>query len=346
MIEIGEQAVRSLEELESELTTPSAALIGDFSSLDGDIMVLGAGGKMGPTLCRLAAKAAERTRPKCIVTAVSRFNSADARSELDRAGVQTIAADLLNEGELQKLPEAANIIYMAGRKFGTEGSAELTWAMNSYLPGRVAERFKDSRIVVFSTGNVYPLTPVVSGGAIETTEPNPVGEYGQSCLGRERIFEYFSGRFGTRVLLFRLNYAIEMRYGVLTEIARAVKSGEPIDLTTGNVNCIWQGDANEIALRGLLRASSPPTAVNVTGPETISIRYVANEFGKRFEKAPLFVGEERETTLLSNSAKMVQMFGYPRVSLLQMIDWIAEWTAADGPSWQKPTRFQVREGRF
>jgi nucleoside-diphosphate-sugar epimerase len=248
--------------------------------------------------------------------------------------------------ELQQLPEAKNVIYLAGTKFGTTGKESFTWAMNTYLPGRVAEKYRGSSIVVFSTGNVYPLTPVIQGGATEDTFPSPVGEYGQSCLGRERIFEYFSQKYDIPMVIFRLNYAVDMRYGVLLEIAKSVKQGKPIDLKTGHLNCIWQGDANEIALRSLNICSTPPKILNITGPETISVRWIANEFGKKFGITPVFQGTESETSLLSNASKINRLFGYPRVPLGQIIDWLTEWLEAEGATWNKPTHFQEREGKF
>lgn len=280
------------------------------------------------------------------VIGVSRFSNAEARQELEEAGVQTVSCDLLNDEELRRLPQAANVIYMAGNKFGTTGREHFTWAMNTYLPGRVAETYKDSRIVVFSSGNVYPFSAVGSGGVSEDTAPEPLGEYAQSCLGRERIFEYFSHQHGTPMVMYRLNYAIDMRYGVLLELARAVQEGRAIDLTMGHANVIWQGDANEMALRCLTRCTNPPQIVNVTGPETMSIRWAAGEFAKRLGKEAVFTGTESPNALLSNASKAHQWFGYPRVSLLQMIDWVAEWVQAGGTTWNKPTHFQERKGKF
>ncbi|UUZ86163.1 NAD(P)-dependent oxidoreductase [Paenibacillus sp. P26] len=338
--------MKTVQELEMALAQPSEALIRDIASLDGDIMLLGIGGKMGPSLARLALNAIREAGVSKKVYGASRFSSGGLREELERDGVRTFAADLLNDRELEALPDVKNVIYMAGNKFGTTGNEHFTWAMNSYLPGRVAEKYRDSRIVVFSTGNVYPLTPVIQGGATESTAANPNGEYGQSCLGRERVFEYFSHKYGIPMAIYRLNYAIDLRYGVLLEIAKSVKAGKPIDITMGHANCIWQGDANEIALRSLTVCSTPPAVINVTGPETLSMRWVAEQFGERLGVKPVFEGREAETALLSNASKANRLFGYPRVSILQMIDWIAEWVAADGMTWNKPTHFQEREGKF
>lgn len=277
---------------------------------------------------------------------MSRFSSGDLRSELESAGIGTLAADLLDEQTLAGLPEAQNVIYMAGNKFGTTGREYFTWAMNAYLPGRVAEKYKTSRIVAFSSGNIYPLTDIKFGGASEETVPSPVGEYAQSCLGRERVFEYFSRKNGTPLVNFRLNYAIDMRYGVLLEVAKAVKEGRPIDLNMGMVNVIWQGDANEMAIRSLVLCASPPVALNVTGPETVSVRWLAERFGDAFGVKPVFAGEEQPTALLSNASAAHAKLGYPRVSLRQMIEWTAEWVEAGGETLSKPTHFQERAGAF
>ncbi|HZG85687.1 NAD(P)-dependent oxidoreductase [Paenibacillus sp.] len=336
----------TIEALEAKLAEPSAQLIEDMKSIEGDIMLLGVGGKMGPSLARLAMNAIRAAGVQNRVIGVSRFSEAGVREELEAAGVETIPCDLLNDEALQALPETPNVIYMAGNKFGTTGREWFTWAMNAYLPGRVAEKFRRSRIVVFSSGNVYPFTPVKSGGATEAVQPNPVGEYGQSTLGRERIFEYFSHKYEIPMVIYRLNYAIDLRYGVLLELAKSVAAGKPIDVTMGHVNVIWQGDANEIAIRSLLRCSAPPNVLNVTGPETLSLRWAAQEFGRRLGAAPTFVGEEAPDALLNNAAKSFQLFGYPKVSALQMIDWIADWVKAGGATWNKPTHFQEREGKY
>lgn len=338
--------MRTVQELEERLASPSAALIEELSQLDGDIMLLGVGGKMGPSLARLAVNAIRQAGLDKKVIGVSRFSNKELRRELEEAGVEIISADLSDDKALQALPETQNILYMAGNKFGTTGNEHFTWMMNAYLPGRVAERFRNSRMVVFSTGNVYPFTPVSQGGATERTSPNANGEYGQSCLGRERIFEHYSHKNGTPMFIYRLNYAIDLRYGVLLELARSVREGLPIDITMGHANVIWQGDANEIALRALLRCSSPPNVMNITGPETLSLRWAANEFGRRLGIEPIFTGAEAPTALLSNAAKAAATFGYPRVSLAEMIDWIGDWVGQGGETWNKPTHFQEREGKY
>lgn len=338
--------MKTVEELQAKLTTPSEALIKDLASVEGDILILGVGGKMGPSLAQLAQNAVKEGGLNKKVIGVSRFSSKEARSELEVAGVETISCDLLNEDELKQLPHADNILYMAGNKFGTTGKEYFTWGMNTYLPGRVAEKYKDSRIVVFSSGNIYPFMPIGSGGANESVAPEPVGEYAQSTLGRERIFEFHAHKNGTPMLFYRLNYAIDMRYGVLLEIAKSVNEQRAINLTMGHANVIWQGDANSMALRSLTECTSPPSIMNITGPETLSIRWAAEQFAIRLGKEAMFEGTESELALLNNASKSHQRFGYPSVSLLQMIDWLAEWVQAGGATWNKPTHFQERKGKY
>lgn len=338
--------MRTLEDLDKVMSNPSPALIQFMKELDGDIMLLGVGGKMGPSLAKLAMNAIQAAGVDKNVYGVSRFSEAGLQEELQSYGIKTIACDLLNDTALQSLPDVKNVIYMAGTKFGTTGKEHFTWVMNAYLPGRVAEKYSNSRIVVFSTGNVYPFTPVTYGGAHEGISPAPIGEYGQSCLGRERMFEHYSHKNGTPVLIYRLNYAIDLRYGVLLEIAKSLKAGRAIDLAMGHFNCIWQGDANEIAIRSLLATQSPANFLNVTGPETVSVKYAAQQLGQRLGIEPIFTGQESETALLSNAGKSMQLFGYPRVSLLQMFDWVAEWIEQGGSMINKPTHFQEREGKF
>lgn len=338
--------MQSLRELEEELIRPSQALINDLREIAGDIVILGVGGKMGPSLAKLAKRAAEAAGIHKRIIGVSRFSEKGLQEELEAAGIETHAADLLNENELATVPEAANVLYLAGTKFGTTGKESFTWAMNTYLPGRVAERYKHSRIVVFSTGNVYPFTSVVSGGPSEDHPTGPIGEYGQSCLGRERVFQYFSTRYNIPTLIYRLNYAIDLRYGVLLEIAKAVNEQRPIDLTTGNVNVIWQGDANEIALRALRHCEVPAKLLNVTGPETVSIQWLAEQFGKFLGKTPVFINQVQPTALLSNASQAHRLFGYPRVTLQQMIELTVAWLTQGGKTINKPTHFQERNGQF
>lgn len=338
--------LRTTSELESKLSEPSERLIEDLTKLDGDILILGVGGKMGPSLAKLLKRGIDEAGTGKKVTGVSRFSSGELRNELEAVGIATIAADLLDEAALLKLPESRNVIYMAGNKFGTTGREYFTWAMNAYLPGRVAEKYQKSRIVAFSSGNIYPLTDLASGGASEETPPAPVGEYAQSCLGRERVFEYFSRKNGTPLVNFRLNYAIDMRYGILLEIAKAVKEGTAIDLSMGQVNVIWQGDANEMAIRSLLLCDSPPITLNITGPETVSVRWLAERFGEMCGTAPIFTGVEQSTALLNNASYSHRLFGYPRVTLRQMMEWTVSWIEAGGDTLGKPTHFQERAGAF
>jgi len=338
--------ITSVAQLDDVLTTPSAALCADLATLDGDLMIVGSAGKMGPTLSTLARRAFDANGDHRKVIAVSRFSDASARQQLDAAGIETIAADLHDPAALANLPDAANIVYMLGTKFGTTGREYQTWATNTYLAGRVADRFPDSRFTVFSSGNIYPLRPVVQGSADESTAPDPVGEYAQSCLARERLFEHAAHTHGTKVAIFRLNYAIDLRYGVLYDIASQVHAGKAVDIAMGNVNVIWQGDANEIALRMLTVASSPATVLNVTGPENISTRWLVHEFARRFGVEPKIEGEEAPTALLSNATAAFARFGYPSVPLGTMIDWVAAWIEQDGPTLNKPTHFQEREGKF
>ena len=333
-------------QLESYLSEPTDEVIASMTALEGDILILGVSGKMGPTLAKQAKRAIDLAGVTKKVIGVSRFSTAGVRENLHETGIETIAADLLSEDCLQNLPNIQNVILMAGRKFGSTDNESLTWAMNSYMPGRVADKFRDSQLVVFSTGNVYPLTPVSHGGATECLPPVPIGEYAQSCLSRERICTYFSSQFGIPMAILRLNYAIDLRYGILLDIAEKVYTEQPISLEMGTVNVIWQGDANAAALRVFAHCQSPPLILNVTGPETVSVRYLASRFGVLLNKPPRFEGEEAETALLSNASRCHRLFGYPRVSLQQMIEWIAEWVRIGGTTLRKPTHFEVRDGKF
>lgn len=338
--------MQKIEQLNELMTKPSSRLITDIKKMTGDIMILGVGGKMGPTLAKLAKRAIVEAGLNKKVIGVSRFSTGNLKNELEDFGIETISADLLDESQLKALPNVENIIFMAGKKFGTVGDEHTTWGMNTYLPGRVAEKFSASNIVVFSSGNIYPFVDVNHGGCTEKTRTDPIGEYAQSTLGRERIFTYFAKKNRTPVLLFRLNYSIDMRYGVLLEIAKQVYNDEPIDLTTGLVNVIWQGDANEYAIRSLLHCSSDPAILNVTGPETISVRWLATEFARHFNKEALFVNEEETKALLNNAGKAHQLFGYPAVTLQEMTEWTANWVMNNGETIDKPTHFQERKGDF
>lgn len=328
--------------LDDLLCRPSQALIDDLCKVGGDIMVLGVAGKMGPTLAGLAKAAVPDRR----VIGVARFSEPGVKDWLQRRGVETINCDLLDEAAIKALPKAPNIIFMAGRKFGAEGDLALTWAMNSHVPAMVAQAFATSRIVAFSTGCVYPFVPTDSGGSREDMPPNPPGEYAQSCVGRERMFEYFSRKFATPGRLFRLNYAIDMRYGVLHDIASKVLQGKPIDVGLGHVNFIWQGDASAQALRCLAHCDTPTSPINVSGHETLAVRDLAARFGELFGRQPVITGREEPTAWLTNTSQAVKLFGLPIVDTAQLIRWTADWVSRAMPSLGKPTKYEVRDGRY
>jgi hypothetical protein len=338
--------IHSVAELEELLSRPSEADISAIARLDGDLLILGAGGKMGPSLARRARRAADKAGVRKKIIAVARFSENHLRASMTSEGIETLAVDLLDPGVLSKMPDVPNVIFMAARKFGTTGSEDLTWAMNTFLPGLVAERYRASRIVAFSTGNVYPLRDVTRGGAVESTPAAPQSEYAQSALGRERMFEYGSRQWGTAATILRLNYAIDLRYGVLLDIGTAVFERRPVDLRMAFVNIIWQGDANSVCLQSFAHCQAPPLILNLTGPDTLSVKFLAEEFGHRFNVQPTFISEEMPTALLSNAAKAHQMFGYPSVTTAQMIDWTAAWISSRGPRLNKPTHFEVRDGKF
>lgn len=338
--------ITSEAELEDLLAQPSEEDIATVARLEPDIMILGAGGKMGPSLARRVQRAAARAGKGGRVVAVSRFSSREARTQLEAHGVPTLACDFLSGPAIAGLPRCPNVLYLAGRKFGTTDRTDITWATNTVVPARVAEHFVDSRIVVFSTGNVYPLVPATGPAPTETDPPAPVGEYAQSCLGRERVVEYVSREDGLRALMFRLNYAVDLRYGTLVDIARKVFTGEPIDLTVGCFNAIWQGDANSYALRSLELCASPPAVLNVTGPERISTRECAEWFGRFFDKSPRFVNEEGPLALLSDSTLCRRLLGEAQVPLPVLREWVAHWVRDGGSMLNKPTHFEVSDGRF
>ncbi|WAC39486.1 NAD-dependent epimerase/dehydratase family protein [Pedobacter sp. SL55] len=338
--------MEDLKALEERYTRPSEALIADVKKIKGDIVLLGIGGKMGPSMGKLLVDALREAGMPNRVIGVSRFSNQQAKEELLAVGIEVIACDLLNDEELFALPDAPNVIYLAGNKFGTTGKENFTWAMNAYLPGRVAEKYKNSNIVVFSSGNVLPFVPVTSGGVSEETTPEPIGEYAQSCLGRERIFEYFAHKNQTPTLIYRLNYAVDFRYGVVMEIAKSILAGKEIDLSTENVNVIWQGDANEIAIRSLLHCTAPAKILNVTGPEILSIRWIAQQFADIFNIEPKFVNEPVGTALLNNASECHRIFGYPKVTIREIIDITATWLSNGGDEFGKATHFQERGGKF
>jgi len=339
-------AIQEVSELEELLSEPTDGTIRALAALDGDILVLGVGGKMGPTLARMAKRASEIAGAKRRVIGVSRFSSPALEQQLQAWGVETVRCDLLDRGSLTGLPDTANVVYMAGMKFGSTGQESLTWAMNSFLPGMVSERYPGSRIAAFSTGNVYGLSPVSNGGSREEEPLNPLGEYAMSCVGRERIFEHFSRSNHTKMSILRLNYATELRYGVLLDIAQRVNSEQAVPLSMGFLNAIWQRDASAMSLQSLGFASVPPNIINIAGPELLSVRQVAGEFGMRLKKPVRFEGVESPDALLSNAQKSYKLFGRPSVSADQMIAWIADWVIRGGTTLAKPTHFEERAGRF
>ncbi len=332
-------------DLEDLLSQPTAVVVEAMRVLEGDILILGAGGKMGPSLARLAVRATrEAARPRRVIAA-ARFSDSSLPAQLSGHGVEPVHCDLFDTDQVSRLPEAANIIYMAGQKFGTTEDSSRTWAINAFLPGVAAARFPRARIVAFSTGNVYPLWPTSSEGPTETDPTGPIGEYAQSALARERVFEHFSRSNGTRIAVLRLNYAVEPRYGVLRDIADRIRAHGPVDLGMGMVNLIWQRDANAIALSSLAHAASPPFILNLTGP-AVSVRRIAAEFGQRWHVEPAFAGAESGTTLLSNAARCAHLFGPPPVDVGEMIALVAEWVERGGKSLGKPTHFETRDGAF
>jgi len=335
--------LRDVEQLEEVMTTPSAAVIAALQQLPGDIIVLGVGGKIGPTLARLAKRAAPAKR----VVGVARFSEKGVREKLTQCGIECIAADLLARKEIEALPKLDNVVFMAGRKFGSAGDEEQTWAMNALVPALVADAFAGSRIVAYSTGCVYPYVNVDHGGATEATPATPPpGAYANSCVAREAMFRYFSRARGTPGRIIRLNYAIDMRYGVLHDVASRVLTGTPINLSTGHVNVIWQGDANAMVLRAFGHCTVPASPLNVSGPETVRIRWLAESFGQRLGKPPVFTGMEAPEAWLVNTAQATRLFGYPSVPLGKLVDWTADWVARGMPSLGKDTHYDVRDGAF
>jgi nucleoside-diphosphate-sugar epimerase len=339
-------AVRDADHLDDLLSEPSERAVETLARLEGDILLLGVGGKMGPTLARMAKRASEAAGVRRRVLGAARFTAAGGEAWLQAHGVETVRCDLLDPAGLGRLPDAANVVFMAGMKFGSTGQEALTWAMNCHLPALAAQRFRRSRLVAFSTGNVYGLTPVALGGSREADPLVPAGEYAMSCVGRERLFEHFSRTLGVPTALLRLNYATELRYGVLVDLAQQVRDGIPVGLAMGHLNAIWQADANAAALCAFAHAAVPPFVVNVAGPETLSVRRVAEEFGRLLGREVTFQGTEAPDALLSNGQLGHQLFGYPRVSVRQIMAWIADWVRRGGPTLGKPTHFESREGRF
>jgi nucleoside-diphosphate-sugar epimerase len=376
--------IADIDTLETLLSEPPASLVEAMKTIEGDVVILGVAGKMGPTLARMTKRASDLAdaqgqghghRPRRVI-GVARFSDASQEAALQAHGIETVRADLLDEAALDRLPDAPNVIFMAGRKFGSTGGESLTWAMNVHLPALVCRRYATSRIVAFSTGNVYGLTPVGSAGAagaasatgsagmagaagaagaagssgasgsVETDTLRPVGEYAMSCLGRERMFEHFSVTHGTRVSIVRLNYAVEMRYGVIADLARRIAAGETIDVTMGYYNVIWQGDANAAAIASLAHASSPPFVFNLAGPEQLSVRATCEELARLMGRTVTFTGREATDALLSDGTRGWAHFGRPRVDASRVIAWVADWVSRGGASLDKPTHFESRDGKF
>jgi nucleoside-diphosphate-sugar epimerase len=328
------------------LGKPCDGVLETLRQLEGDVMILGAAGKMGATTASMLRQGFDKLGKSNRVLGVSRFSTAESRLAVEAAGAETIACDLIDRDAVQKLPDCPNVLFLAGQKFGSSSAPELAWAMNTIVPGYVAERFARSRIVVFSTGCVYPFVPTDSGGSKEEDPIEPSGDYANSCVGRERVFTYFSKKNGTPVAIYRLNYSIDLRYGVLVDVAQKVRNGEPVDVSTGYVNVIWQGDAVSRAIRLLDHANTPPFILNVTGPETISVRWLAEQFGAIFNRPARIVGEEEPTAWLSDASRSVKLLGNPSVDVHTMIRWIAAYLTDGGELLGKPTHFEARNGKF
>ncbi|MCK9414396.1 MAG: NAD-dependent epimerase/dehydratase family protein [Prolixibacteraceae bacterium] len=339
-------ALENEQQLEELLSRPTEEVVDYFKTLDGDIIFLGIAGKIGPSIARMAKRACQEAGISKRIIGVSRFSNEQEKNQIERYGIETIRGDLLDPEFVKSLPLVKNVIFLAGMKFGAEGNLSLTWAMNTHVPALVAEHYKNSKIVAFSTGCVYPLVKIESGGSIESDKPVALGEYAQSCLGRERMFEYGCLKYGTPVSLIRLNYSVEMRYGVLVDVASKVKNDELVDLSMGYFNVIWQGDMNAMSLLMLAHCSSPANVINITGSETLSVRQVAIEFGKLFGTTPKFTGHEAPTALLSNAALSHNIFGKPKVPTELMIQWIAYWISHENRLLNKQTHFEVRDGKY
>jgi nucleoside-diphosphate-sugar epimerase len=342
----GPGGFENVEEVEEALSRPDEGVVETMKRLSGDVIVLGVAGKMGPTLARMIVRGSQDAGVKRRVIGVARFSNPGERAKLESYGIETIKADLLDEAQLAKLPDAPNVVYMPAMKFGSTGQEGMTWAMNTFLAGVCSQKYSRSKIVAFSTGNVYGLCPVARGGSLETDMPGPIGDYAMSCLGRERLFDYFSRVHGIKVALIRLNYAVEMRYGVLVDIAQKVWQDKEIDVSMGHMNAIWQCDANAMTLRSFDHVSSPPFILNVTGPEMLSFRKVAEEFGTLMGKKVKIVGKEAGDALIANASKAHKLFGKPQVSAQQMIHWIADWVMNGKESLGKPTHFETRDGKY
>ncbi len=338
---------QSDREIELLLSTPTKGVTEAVANLPGDFIVLGVGGKMGTTTAVMLRRALDAAgRNDANVTGVSRFSRPGARRELEELGVRTVACDLADPAEVAALPSAVNVLYLAGQKFGTDSAPGLTWVQNTIVPMFVAQRYRDAQVVVFSTGCVYPFVPVTGPGAKESEPVAFLGEYASTCVGRERVFAHFSEKFGTPLLLYRLNYAVELRYGVLVDLALRVQAGEPVDVTMGWLNCIWQGDACARAIQCLAHTASPPKILNITGPEKLSIRALAGEFGRRLGQTPVLTGTEAPTAWLADASESIKLFGAPETSVQDMLDLITAHVQAGGRLLGKPTHFETRDGKF
>jgi len=340
------ETIDNEQQLEELLSRPSPEVVDLFETLDGDIIFLGIAGKIGPSMARMAKRACDEAGVARRIIGVSRFSNEQEQNQIESCGIETVRGDLLDPDFIKSLPQVKNVIFLAGMKFGSEENLSQTWAMNTFVPALVATHYKNSTIVAFSTGCVYPLVSIQSGGSLETDRPLAVGEYSQSCLGRERMFEHGSLRYGTPVSLIRLNYAVELRYGVLVDIAMKIKNEEPLDLSMGYFNVIWQGDMNAMVLRALTQCSTPAGIINITGPEILSTRQVALELGKLFGKTPKFIGEEAPTALLSNAELSYNLFGKPKISPAQINQWIAYWISHGKRLLNKQTHYEVRDGKY
>ncbi|MEX0819191.1 MAG: NAD(P)-dependent oxidoreductase [Pirellulaceae bacterium] len=336
----------TVQQLDDMLSAPDERVVQTMQELDGDIVVLGVGGKMGPTLARMAKRASHEAGVERRVIGVSRFSSGDLRERLEDWGIETIACDLLDEQSIRNLPDAPHVVYMAGFKFGATANPSLTWAMNCYLPAVVSRRYRNSRIAAFSSGNVYGTADVGSGGSVETDPPSPIGEYAITILGRERMFDHFSRTLGTPVSLLRLNYATELRYGVLVDLAQQVLAGTPIDVTMGHVNVIWQRDANAMALNSLVHTATPPRILNIAGSEILRVRDICAELARLMNKRVTFTGEEAANALLNNARESYALLGLPTITTDEMIRWTAAWVLQGGESLGKATHFESRDGSF
>ena len=338
--------ITDVNQLEDLLSTPGEGVIDTLAALDGDLVLLGAGGKMGPTLARMARRAFDANGSKRRVIAVSRFSKPETEAALHAHGIETVRCDLLDPEQVARLPEAPLVVYMTGMKFGTSENAGRTWAMNTYAPANAFTRYRQSRIAAFSSGNVYGLAPVASGGSKESDTLTPIGEYAMSCLGRERIFDHFSRTHATPTAIIRLNYACELRYGVLVDLANWIWADKPVPLAMGYLNAIWQRDANAVTLRALADASAPPFVLNVAGPELLRVRDVAVELGRLLGRTVTFEGEERDAAFLNNAALMVERYGPPRTSVDCLLAWIADWVKREGLQHGLPTHFEVTSGDY